>query len=204
MLRSSIHQQTKISQTTLDHLIIQGPSKRPSSGFLYSVSPDQEQNRIGRKTKVLGFTVTCFKFQTSREMEASHRPLQAKQLFGGGKNWKSKSQNPYKPLWFQENGSPQYTFSDAYLYIPKYPTRKFLLFSNRSHICQFTSAPFRLSTAPQIFTDDWFQGSVPKRGTTEYKYHLEPITLIPLDNKPGKLVSWYPLRFFLLWATNTV
>ena len=43
--------------------------------------------------------------------------------------------------------------SDTYLYISVYPiSRKFLRFTHRCQIYQFTSLPFRLVTAPQVFT----------------------------------------------------
>ena len=43
--------------------------------------------------------------------------------------------------------------SDAYLHIPIHPnSRKFLRFCHRSQVFQFTSLPFGLATAPQVFT----------------------------------------------------
>ena len=42
---------------------------------------------------------------------------------------------------------------DAYLHIPIHPnSRKYLRFCHRSQVFQFTSLPFRLATAPQVFT----------------------------------------------------
>ena len=43
-----------------DHLRIQGPPERPSSGLLFPVSPDQEHNRRVDKVSYLGFTVVSF------------------------------------------------------------------------------------------------------------------------------------------------
>ena len=43
--------------------------------------------------------------------------------------------------------------SDAYLHIPIHPhSRKYLRFCHRSPVFQFSSLPFRLSTAPQVVT----------------------------------------------------
>ena len=43
--------------------------------------------------------------------------------------------------------------ADAYLHIPIYPnSRKYLRFCHRSQVFQFTSLPFGLATAPQVFT----------------------------------------------------
>ena len=42
--------------------------------------------------------------------------------------------------------------SDAYLHIPIHPnSRKYLRLCHKSHVFQFTSLPFRLATAPQVF-----------------------------------------------------
>ena len=43
--------------------------------------------------------------------------------------------------------------SDAFLHIPIHPnSRKYLRFCHKSQVFQFTSLPFRLATAPQVFT----------------------------------------------------
>ena len=43
--------------------------------------------------------------------------------------------------------------SDAYLHIPIHPnSRKYLRFCHKSQVFQFTSLPFGLATAPQVFT----------------------------------------------------
>ena len=43
--------------------------------------------------------------------------------------------------------------SDAYIHIPIHPnSRKYLRFCHRSQVFQFTSLPFGLATAPQVFT----------------------------------------------------
>ena len=43
--------------------------------------------------------------------------------------------------------------ADAYLHIPIHPnSRKYLRFCHRSQVFQFTSLPFGLATAPQVFT----------------------------------------------------
>ena len=43
--------------------------------------------------------------------------------------------------------------SDAYLHVPIHPlSRKYLRFCHRSQLFQFTSLPFGLATAPQVFT----------------------------------------------------
>ena len=60
-LRTAIPLKTKLGQISSDSIRIQGPSKGPSSGRLYSVSPVKKRNGKGGKCKISrGFTVTCF------------------------------------------------------------------------------------------------------------------------------------------------
>ena len=80
-LRSSIHLKSKLCQSSPDSIRLQGPSKRPSSGLLYSVSSVKERNRKGGKCKislVLQSPVSCT--QASPKVEASNRPKQAQHL----------------------------------------------------------------------------------------------------------------------------
>ena len=54
--------------------------------------------------------------------------------------------------WFQGWVS-SIDLSDTYLHIPIHPnSRKYLRFCHRSQVFQFTSLPFGLATAPQVFT----------------------------------------------------
>ena len=77
-LRTAIPLKTKSGQIPSDSVRIQGPSKRPSSGHLYPVSPLKERNRKGGKWKisrVLQLPVSSP--QASPKVEASHRLKQA-------------------------------------------------------------------------------------------------------------------------------
>ena len=72
-LRSAIQDEAKISQISPDSVRVQGLSRRPSSGLLYPVSPEQEHNRKGRKHKVSVVSSS----QAQSKMKTGHRPQQA-------------------------------------------------------------------------------------------------------------------------------
>ena len=77
-LRTAIPFKAKFGQIPSDPVRVQGPSKRPSPGLLYPVSPVKEGNRKGGKCKisrVLQLPVPST--QASPKVEASHRPKQA-------------------------------------------------------------------------------------------------------------------------------
>ena len=98
--------------------------------------------------------------------------------------------------------------SDTYLHIRIHPnSRKYLRFCHRSQVFQFTSLPFGLATAPQVFTmivkevklmpsqedsnftNTWMTGcSVPisDRSPSEHKGLGRPNPVLGVDNKPEK------------------
>ena len=77
-LRSAIPFKAKLDQISSDSVRVQRPTKRPSLGHLYPVSPVKERYRKGGKCKisrVLQSPVSST--QASPKVEASHRPKQA-------------------------------------------------------------------------------------------------------------------------------
>ena len=77
-LRSAIPLKTKVGQIPSDSIRIQGPSKRPSSGRLYPVSPIKERNQKGGKCKISRVLQSPISStQASPKVEASHRLKQA-------------------------------------------------------------------------------------------------------------------------------
>ena len=141
--------QTKSGQIPSDSVRIQGPSKRPSSGHLYPVSSVKERNRKGGKCKisrVLQLPVSST--QASSKVEAGHRPKQVQHFSTHRKVQKSIRTSLIPGEWVSS-----IDLSDAYLHIPIHPnSRKYLRFCHRSQVFQFTSLPFGLATAPQVFT----------------------------------------------------
>ena len=131
-LRSAIHFKTKAGQIPSDSVRIQGPSKRSSSGHLYPV-----KNRKGGKCKISRVLQSPVSSpQASPKVEASNRHKQAQHI--------RASLVPGE--WVS-------SVDLSYLHIPIHPnSRKYLRFCHRSQVFQFTSLPFGLATAPQVFT----------------------------------------------------
>ena len=77
-LRTVIPFKAKFGQIPSDPVRVQGPSKRPSPGHLYPVSPVKECNRKGGKYKISRVLQSPVpSTQSSPKVEASHRPKQA-------------------------------------------------------------------------------------------------------------------------------
>ena len=77
-LRTAIPFKAKFGQIPSDPVRVQGPSKRPSSGHLYPVSPVKERNQKGGKCKISQVLQSPVpSTQASPKMKASHRPKQA-------------------------------------------------------------------------------------------------------------------------------
>ena len=152
-LRSSIHLKTKFSQSSPDSFRIHCPSKRPSSGLLYPVSSVKERNRKGGEckiTRVLQSPVSSP--QTSPKVEARNRPKQAQHL-----PTYRKVQNGNTRVHQDLSDSKGMGVVDILIRcLPSHPhppnSRKYLRFCHKSQVFQFTSLPFGLATAPQVFT----------------------------------------------------
>ena len=77
-LRSAIPFQAKLDQISSDSIRVQGPTKRPSLGHLYPVSPVKERHRKGGKCKISRVLQSPVpSTQASPKVEASHRLKQA-------------------------------------------------------------------------------------------------------------------------------
>ena len=147
-LRTAIPFKAKFGQIPSDSVRVQGPAKRASPGLLYPVSPVKERNQKGGKCKISRVLQSPVpSTQASPKMGASHRPKQAQHF-----STHRKVQNVRTSLIPGEWVSSIY-LSDAYLHIPIHPnSRKYLRFCYKSQVFQFTSLPFGLATAPQVFT----------------------------------------------------
>ena len=77
-LRSAIPFKSKLGQIFSDSVRVQGPTKRPSLGHLYPVSPVKERYRKGGKCKISRVLQSPVPItQASPKVEASHRLKQA-------------------------------------------------------------------------------------------------------------------------------
>ena len=104
-LRTAVPLKTKFGQIPPDSIRIQGPSKRPSSGRLYPVSPVKERDqKVGKRkiSRVLQSPVSSP--QASPKVEASNRLKQAQHLSTRKKVQNGNSMSPSGPPRFQGNG----------------------------------------------------------------------------------------------------
>ena len=128
-----------------------GPSK--SSGLLYPVSSVKERNWKGGKCKiswVLHLPVPST--QASPKVEASHRPKQA-QHFSTCRKVQNGNSRVHQDL---PDSRGMGTVDRPIRRLPAHPhpskLRKNQRFCYKSQVFQFTSLPFGLATAPQVFT----------------------------------------------------
>ena len=151
-LRSAIPFKAKLDQISSDPVRVQGPTKRPSLGHLYPVSLVKERYRKGGKRKISRVLQSPVpSTQASPKVEASHRLKQA-QHFSTCRKVQNGNSRVYQDLVPGEWVS-SIDLSDAYLHIPIHPnSRKYLRFCYKAQVFQFTSLPFGLATAPQVFT----------------------------------------------------
>ena len=85
-------------------------------------------------------------------MEASHRPKQA-QHFSTPRKVQNGTPESIRTSLIPGEWVSSIDLSDTYLHIPIHPnSRKYLRFCYKSQVFQFISHPFRLATAPQVFT----------------------------------------------------
>ena len=90
--------------------------------------------------------------QASPKVEASHRPKQA-QHFSTCRKVQNGNSRVHQDLPSPGEWVSSIDLSDVYLHIHIHPnSRKYLRFCYRSQVFQFTSHPFGLATAPQVFT----------------------------------------------------
>ena len=143
----------KFGQVPSDPVRVQGPSKRPSPGHLYPVSSVKERNRKGGKCKISRVLQSPVpSTQASPKVEASHRPKQAQHF-----STRRKVQNGNSRVHQDLPDSRGVGIVDRSVgRLPTHPhpsnSRKYLRFCYKSQVFQFTSLPFRLATAPQVFT----------------------------------------------------
>ena len=151
-LRTAIPLKAKLGQISSDSVRIQDPSKRPCSSRLHPVSSVKERYQKGGKCKISWVLQSPVSSpQASPKVEASNRLKQA-QHFSTCRKVQNGNSRVHQDLP-GSRGMGIVDRSDAYLHIPIHPnSRKYLRFCHRSQLFQFTSVPFGLATAPQVFT----------------------------------------------------
>ena len=147
-LRSSIHLKTKFSQSSPDSIRVQGPTKRTSPGLLHPVSSVKEHN-----VKSLGFYSRLFKVPKSHQRWRPVIDLSRLNTFLLVERFKMKTPKSIRTSLIPGEWVSLIDLSDTYLHIPIHPnSRKYLRFCHKSQVFQFTSLPFGLAMAPQVFT----------------------------------------------------
>ena len=150
-LRSAIPLKAKLDKISSDCVRVQGPSKRPSLGRLHPVSPVKERYRKGGKCKisrVLQSPLSCT--QASPKVEASNRPKQAQHF---STRRKVKNGNARVHQDFSDSGGMG-SVNRPVGRLPPHPHPSKLKEVSKilPQVFQFTSLPFGLATAPQVFT----------------------------------------------------
>ena len=152
-LRTDIPIKGKFGQIPSDPVRVQGPSKRPSSGHLYPVSPVKERNRKGGKCKISRVLQSPVpSTQASPKVETSHRPKQAQHF-----STRRKVQNGNSRVHQDLPDSRGVGIVDRSVgHLPTHPHPPKLKEIPKVLLqvtgVQFTSLPFGLATAPQVFT----------------------------------------------------
>ena len=204
-----IHLKTKFGQSPPYLIRLQGPSQRTSSGLLYPVSSVKECNRKGGKCKVSQVLQSPV---SSPQASQRWRPvidLNRFNTFLLVERFKMETPKFIRAALIPGEWVLSIDLSDAYLHIPIHPnSRKYLRFCHKSQVFQFTSLPFGLATAPQVFTMIVkevklmaltrgirspvpgrlaYQGPVSGRSTSEHSGSARPLSVFRVDNKSGEI-----------------
>ena len=152
-LRTAKPFKAKFGQIPSDPVRVQGPSKRPSPGLLYPVSSVKERNRKGGKCKISRVYSRLFLVPKPHQRWRPVIDLSRFNTFLHVEKFKMEIPESIRTSLIPGEWVSSIDLSDAYLHIPIHPnSRKYLRFCYKSQVFQFTSLPFGLATAPQVFT----------------------------------------------------
>ena len=186
------------------------PVKGPSSGHLYPVSSVKERNQKGGKCKISQVLQSPV---SSTQASPRWRPIMDLNRLNTllhVEKFKMETTDSIRTSLIPGEWVSSIDLSDVYLHIPIQPnSRKYLRFCRRSQVFQFTSLPFRLATAPQVFTmivkeveangplqrtqtspiPGRLADQVPVSGgsPSEHSGSGRPNPVLGLDNKSGKI-----------------
>ena len=195
-LRTAIPFKAKFGQIPSDPVRVQGPSKRPSTGHLYPVSSVKEN------VKSLGFYSRLFLVPKPHQRWRPVIDLSRLNTFLHVKKFKMETPESIRTSLIPGEWVSLIDLSHGYLHIPIHPnSRKYLRFCYKSQVFQFTSLPFGLATAPQVFTmivkevklmtspiPGRLTDQVPVSGESPSEHSVGggPNPVLRLDNKSGK------------------
>ena len=204
------HLKTKFSQNSPDSISLKGPSKDQAvasciQSFLSKIAIKRVEN-----VKSLLFYSRLFLVPKPHQRWRPVIDLSKLNTFLLVKRFKMETPESIRASLIPGEWVSSIDLSDAYLHIPIHPnSRKYLRFCHKSQVFQFTSLPFGLATAPQVFTmivkevklmaltrgirlhqylDDWLnQGPVSGRGTSEHSDSGKSGPVFRVDNKSGEI-----------------
>ena len=148
-LRTAIPLKAKLGQISSDCIRVQGPLKRPNSGRLYPVFSVKERYRKGGKCQISHLFLVPKPHQRWRPVI----DLSRLNTFLHVEKFKMETPESIRTSLVPGEWVSSIDLLDTYLHISIHPnSRKYLRFCHRSQVFQFTSLPFGLATAPQVFT----------------------------------------------------
>ena len=119
---------------------------------MYPVSSVKERNRKGGKCKISRVLQSPV---PSTKPHLRWRPvidLNRLNTFLHVEKFKMETPESIRTSLIPEEWVSSIDLLDTYLHIPSHPNSKYLRFCYKSQVFQFTSLPFGLATAPQVFT----------------------------------------------------
>ena len=221
-LRNAIPLKAQLGQIFSDNIRIQGPPKGPSLGPLHPVSTVKVRYRKGGKCKISRVLQSPV---SSTHASLRWRPvinLSRLNTFLHVEKFKMKTPESIRTSLIPGEWVSSIGLSDTYLHIPIYPhSRKYLRFCHRSQVFQFSSLPFGLSTAPQVFTmivkevkltalsrglrlhqylDNWL---IKSQSREEALVNTQAVVDLTQDHQSGKIRTESHSGVFRSWVTNT-
>ena len=152
-LRTAIPFKAKFGQIPSDPVRVQGPSK--DQALATCIQSLLSKNAIERveNVKSLGFYSRLFLVPKPHQRWRPVIDLSRLNTFLHVEKFKMETPESIRTSLISGEWVSSIDLSDAYLHIPIHPnSRKYLRFCYKSQVFQFTSLPFGLATAPQVFT----------------------------------------------------
>ena len=151
-LHTAIPLKAKLGQISSDSVRIQDPSK--DQALADCIQSLLSKNAIERVeiVKSLGFYSRLFLVPKPHQRWRPVIDLSRLNTFLHVEKFKMETPESIRTSLVPGEWVSSIDLSDAYLHIPIHPnSRKYLRFCHRSQVFQFTSLPFGLATAPQVF-----------------------------------------------------
>ena len=151
-LRSSIHLKAKFSQSPSESGYKALQKEQALTSCIQSLLSKNALERV-KNVKSLGFYSRLFLVPKPHQRWRPVIDLSRLNTFLFVERFKMETPESIRASLVPGEWVSSIDLADAYLHIPIHPnSRKYLRFCHRSQVFQFTSLPFGLATAPQVFT----------------------------------------------------